>query len=412
MRLLAPFLVALLVFGCQHTHRSPSTIADSVASLPPPNPRLEELLSAYSDDLQNLMKRTGTPGAAVAVVTDSTAVLIKCYGNKTLAPAEPIDEHTVFRLGSVSKCLAGLLTAALVQDSVLAWDDPVVKYLPDFRLRTQEHANQLTIRHVLSHTTGLPYHTYTTLIEDGLDLDTMISKLQDVNNGPVGLEYSYQNVAFSIIAKVIEAATGRTYEQVLNDRLLQPLHMADASTSRDDLLANGNIAWPHLVRKGGWKRTSINDTYYNVVPAGGVNASITDMSKLLLALLGHSPRVIDPQSIQSIFEPEVRAQVKNRRYRMLGKIQKAYYGLGWRIVHYASDTLIFHGGYVNGYRSEIALYPKDRVGICILANGPGEVADSGIPLFMKRYLEHRDSIKMWTPKPMVAGLQAQPKGQP
>jgi len=398
MRLyLQPILVvALILAGCQPaTKESPSAQAPVPQPVHHSNPRLEKVLAGYDEHMKQLVEGTGIPGAAIVIVKDSTVVFQHCYGNKTIDTKDRIDPHTVFRLGSVSKCLAGVLTASLVQDSVLSWDDPVVKYLPDFRLKVQTFSDQLTIRNVLSHTTGLPYHTYTTLIEDGLDLDTMIQKLQDVNNGPVGEEYSYQNVAFSIIAKVIEAATGKTYEEVLRDRLLEPLDMNDASVTLDGILSTGNVAWPHMRRRNGWQRTTINNTYYNVAPAGGVNASISDMSRLLMALLGNEPEVVSPEAVHTLFEPVVRATVKNRNYRMVGRIQKSYYGIGWRIIEYPSDTLFFHGGYVNGYRSEIAVYPKDRIGICILVNGPGDVADSGIPIFMKQYLDHRDSIISW-----------------
>jgi beta-lactamase class C len=271
----------------------------------------------------------------------------------------------------------------------------VIKYLPDFKLRFQDQENLLTIKHVLSHTTGLPYHTYTTLVEDGLDLDTMIMRLQDVRNQQAGKEYSYQNVAFSIIAKVIEAATGKTYEEMLREKVLIPLKMTDASVTYEALIENENIAWPHLTKRRKWKRVPINKTYYNVAPAGGVNASISDMANLLKALLDNRQDVITTESLQQIFTPVIPASSKNRSYRKLGRIKDSYYGLGWRIIQYANDTVIFHGGYVNGYRSEIALYPKDKIGICILSNAPGSVTDTGIPLFLKEYLEKRDSIKYW-----------------
>lgn len=393
--------------------RNPPTKAAKAAKVvvPPPvipaNPYLQSVIDTYDQSILHLMERTGIPGASVAIVKDTTVVFMKGYGRKRIDSNDSIDEHTVFRLGSVSKCFAAVLTSILVHDKVLNWDDPVKKYLPDFKLRFQDTTNLLTIKHVLSHTTGLPYHTYTTLVEDGLDLDTMILRLQDVRNQPPGKEYSYQNVAYSIIAKVIEAATGKSYEQMLREKVLTPLHMADASATYEEIIENENIAWPHLTRRREWRRVPINKTYYNVAPAGGVNASISDMTKLMKALLGYRQDVVTYQSLEQIFTPVISASAKNRSYRKLGRIKDSYYGLGWRIIHYADDTVIFHGGYVNGYRSEIAIYPKDNIAICILSNAPGAVTDTGVPIFLKEYLEKQDSINYWNTlqHPLLAQME-------
>lgn len=378
--------------AAKQVHAAPPTLPSAPTHV---NPHLQTVMDNFDLSIQNLLQQTGIPGTAVTIVKDNQVVFRKGYGLRRLDGYDSIDEHTVFRIGSVSKCFAAILTSILVHDHVLQWDDPITKYIPDFKLRFEDPSRVLTIKNVLSHTTGLPYHTYTTLVEDGLDLDTMIYRLRDVRNEPAGKEYSYQNVAFSIIGKVIEAATGKTYEQVLHEKLLTQLQMTDASASYEGIMKNENIAWPHLTKRRNWKRVSINKTYYNVAPAGGVNASISDMSKLLIALFNNRPDVVTQESLDQIFTPVISASAKNRNYRKVGKIKDTYYGLGWRIIQYKNDTVIFHGGYVNGYRSEIALYPKDKIGICILSNAPGPVTDTGIPIFLKQYLENRDSIKYW-----------------
>ncbi|MFO7259416.1 MAG: serine hydrolase domain-containing protein, partial [Bacteroidota bacterium] len=341
------------------------------------------------------MHDTGIPGAAVAIIRDTTVIFQQGYGVKSIGGTDSVDHRTVFRIGSVSKCFAAMLTAILVEENVLHWDDPVIKYLPNFQLKSPEYTQQLTIRHLLSHTTGLPYHTYTTLVEDGMTLQEMIARLKDVNDGPVGELYSYQNVAFSVIGEVIHAATGKTYEQMLEEKIFRPLTMREASATYEGILYHPNVAHPHLRRHRQWKEIAISDKYYNVAPAGGINASIRDMTQWMQAMLGNRPHVISQASLDTLYKPFVRAASRNRTYRKIGRIKNNYYGLGWRILQFPNDTLIYHGGYVNGYRSEVAIYPKDRIAICILANAPGDVTDTGIPLFMDLYLERRDSIQWW-----------------
>ncbi|HEY8512606.1 MAG TPA: serine hydrolase domain-containing protein [Cyclobacteriaceae bacterium] len=376
---------------------TPTVVAETkpVVRVLPQNPYVEKLLNAYDDVIRELMHDTGIPGAAVAIIRDTTVIFQQGYGVKSIGGSDSVNHRTVFRIGSVSKCFAAMLTAILVEENVVHWDDPVVKYLPDFQLKSPEYTRQLTIRHLLSHTTGLPYHTYTTLVEDGMELKEMIARLKDVNDGPVGELYSYQNVAFSVIGEVIHAATGKTYEQMLEEKIFRPLTMREASATYEGILYHPNVAHPHLRRHRQWKEIAISDKYYNVAPAGGINASIQDMTQWMQAMLGNKPHVISRASLDTLYKPFVRAASRNRAYRKIGRIKNNYYGLGWRILQFPNDTLIYHGGYVNGYRSEVAIYPKDRIAICILANAPGDVTDTGIPLFMDLYLERRDSIQWW-----------------
>lgn len=376
---------------------TPAVVAETkpVVRVLPQNPYVDKLVNAYDEIMRELMHDTGIPGAAVAIIRDTTVIFQQGYGVKSIGGTDSVDHRTVFRIGSVSKCFAAMLTAILVEENVLHWDDPVIKYLPNFQLKSPEYTQQLTIRHLLSHTTGLPYHTYTTLVEDGMTLQEMIARLKDVNDGPVGELYSYQNVAFSVIGEVIHAATGKTYEQMLEEKIFRPLTMREASATYEGILYHPNVAHPHLRRHRQWKEIAISDKYYNVAPAGGINASIRDMTQWMQAMLGNRPHVISQASLDTLYKPFVRAASRNRAYRKIGRIKNNYYGLGWRILQFPNDTLIYHGGYVNGYRSEVAIYPKDRIAICILANAPGDVTDTGIPLFMDLYLERRDSIQWW-----------------
>jgi beta-lactamase class C len=279
---------------------------------------------------------------------------------------------------------------------VISWDDPVVKYVPDFALKKKEYTDSLTIRHILSHTTGLPYHTYTNLVEEGMELKEMLALLKDINltNKP-GEIYSYQNVAYSLIAEVLEAATGKSYDVLMHERIFKPLHMDESSMTYEEILLNENVARPHLLWRKGWRVTSINDTYYNVAPAGGINASISDMAALLKGILGSKTDFIRAETLEEIFKPAVRARSKNRNFRRWIEPANSYYALGWRVLNFKSDTLLYHGGYVNGYRSEVAINRKNKIGICVLSNGPGNLVDNSVPYFFRLYFNQRDSILNW-----------------
>jgi beta-lactamase class C len=372
-----------------------STVAQPL-SAPVINPHLLRAIEEYELQLNLLQLISKTPGAAVAIVKDSTIVYLKAFGVKEAGKLDSINIHTVFRLASVSKCFASFLTGTLVEDSLLRWDDNIARYVPGFHLDSETATKKLNIRHVLSHTTGLPVHAYTNLVEEGLPLTEMLARLQTVpRSSTVGQTYSYQNVAYSVVGEAIKSATGKSYEGWMIEKVFAPLNMKDASIDYFSIMTNKNVAKPHMPRKGGWRKVSINNTYYNVAPAGGVNASISDMAQWMIALLGNRSDVIRKETLQTLYTPVVRAPSKNRNYGRMQRLSHSYYGLGWRILHYPDDTLVYHGGFVNGYRSEVAVNQKENIAICILANSPGELPDNGIPLFFNIYKEYRQAIREW-----------------
>lgn len=361
-----------------------------------PNPYVQKLLLDYEAEMLDLLNKTKTPGLAIAIIQDSTILFLKAYGVREAGTGDSVDIHTVFRLASVSKCFAPLLTGLLVEDSVLHWDDRIVDHLPYFELKSKKHTDSLRLTHVLSHTTGLPYHTYTTLVEDGMDLPAMLGELKKVNViAKPGELYSYQNVAYSIIAEVIRARTGKSYEQLMDEKIFNPLEMRDASMTYEAIMQNDNVAKPHLHWRKGWKATTISNTYYNVGPAGGVNASISDMAQWLRTMMGARNDFISGGTLKKMYTPVVKAKTKNRYFRKWVGRSDSHYALGWRVLNFKNDTLLYHGGYVRGYRSEVAIDRRSRIAICVLSNGPGRMVDNSVPIFFNLFYNQRDSILYW-----------------
>lgn len=404
-------VVVMIVFGlvigfqAEDPVEDPTLLPEPIRKTALPNPYIQKLLVKYEDEMVDLLDETKTPGLAIAIVQDSTVLFMKTYGVREAGKTDSIDIHTVFRLASVSKCFAPLLTGILVEDGKLHWNDRVIDHLPHFELKTKKNTDSLRLTHVLSHTTGLPYHTYTTLVEDGIDLPVMIDELKKVNIiADPGELYSYQNVAYSIIGEVIRARTGRSYQSLMAEKVFRPLGMSDASMSYEAIISNSNVALPHLHWRKGWKTTNILDTYYNVGPAGGVNASISDMAAWLTAMVGSRENLVSEKTLDKIFTSMVKAKTKNRYFRKWVGRSDSHYALGWRVLNFKNDTLLYHGGYVKGYRSEVAIDRRSRIGICVLSNGPGRLVDNSVPMFFNLFYNQRDSILYWQHKQLAGEL--------
>ncbi|MFN5555960.1 MAG: serine hydrolase domain-containing protein [Chryseotalea sp.] len=348
------------------------------------------VIESFDSIMENWTRKNLPPGMAVAIVVDSQIVFLKGYGVKAIGTKDAVNEETVFRLASVSKPFASFLTGILIDQQKVNWHHPVKNYLPEFTTHPQRNADSILLKHVLSHSAGYPYHAYTNMIEEGLPLDTLLLYLSEIPlASKPGQVYSYQNVAFSLIEPVIEKITHQPYEKALQNLVFNSLDMQQASADYMSLLASGNLAQPHVYKKGKLSTTIINETYYNVSPAGGVNASVKDMAKWMIALLGNRPDVISKERIQEMFTPYIEANSRNRNFYKWQRVTKASYGLGWRVLAMERDTILYHGGYVAGYRSEVAIHPTKKMGICVLANAAGDAIDQALPTFFAL----TDSIK-------------------
>jgi beta-lactamase class C len=352
------------------------------------DPLMDTLIVNFDNYVTNFIKECEAPGAAIAIVKDGEIVYIKAFGLREMGKPEMINEHTVFRIASLSKGFAAILTGLLVNKGYLDWDDPVIKYLKDFSLKDSITTQKLTIRNILSHTSGLVHHAYDNLLEAKVPFEKIIPKLKEVEIfAAVGECYSYQNTIFSLISPIIENATGYKFKDLLRDSIFIPLGMHNGSFDFDSLLADSNYAVPHTRKNNKWLPVKMKDKYYSVTPAAGINASIQDMALWLHAMVGKRPDVIPLPIINEVSKPMIRTPYTRRRYNWHNHIKSAYYGLGWRIFDYQGNQLVYHSGGVKGYLAKIGFLPEYQTGIVLLTNS--SFKNDFIYQFINRYLNSR-----------------------
>jgi beta-lactamase class C len=376
--------------------------SESVLITPEPqiNPILKAFTNEYDHYFTERMKSRHIPGAAVCIIKDDKIVHIKGYGIKDIDTMDSVGIHTVFRLGSVSKSIAATLAGILVEDSLIDWHNTVKSYLPDFKLKSENSTYTLEVRHILSHSTGLIRHAYTNYIEDGGELEDMIQALSNVNMiGPPGTVYSYQNLAFSLIEPIVESVTDMDYETVLTERLFKPMNMKNASASYESIQNNPDVAYPHYYHRGQLKKSRITRKYYNAAPSGGINASIWDMANFMIAATGHKPWIIGQSTLDELYTPQINTYIRYKYFGGWPKMRRSYYGLGFRILEYANKKVVYHGGFVNGYKTGMAFLPEDNIGICILTNHSGSLANRGIRDFIDMYINYDKYIKDFDHQP-------------
>jgi beta-lactamase class C len=306
-------------------------------------------------------------GAAFAVATPAGTVRIGTAGFTDTSHRRAIDANTTFRVASVSKTFAAGLTGVLVSEGEFSWEDPVTRYVPGFTINGD--AGKVQIQHLLGQSTGLIPHAYDNLIEDGVSLERIQDQYRNLAYiCPPGDCYSYQNSIFSLIQPVMENTTRQSYSDLMQEKIFRPLDMKTASVGYDPFINNPNHASPHVKSKDRWKTVKVKPNYYRVAPAAGINASVTDMGKWLTAQMGGNPSVIDPGVVETLTRPRVKTTRDTHRKYWRDMLSDAHYGLGWRVYQLGDHEIVYHSGWVSGYRADIAWSEEHQIGIAILMN--------------------------------------------
>ncbi|MDQ6646252.1 MAG: beta-lactamase family protein [Pseudomonadota bacterium] len=358
----------------------PTSVRNTPQRLPPA--RVKQTIADYQRWLNRLGERKAVAGLVTAVVVNDKVVFEGTVGYADAATKQPVTPDTVFRLASLSKAFAATLTGLLVNDGKLDWDTKLIDVLPYFKLKDVQSAAQATISDILGQRLGLPRNTYDGMLEDDVSYEELVRKLDEVDmTCSVGQCYGYQNIAFSMIGDVVLARTGDFFYHQVDKRIFYPLGMATASYGRAALESSKSWAHPHHASRHGWIPFEPNEVYYRIAPAAGVNASLRDMEKWLIAQMGGRPDVLPGALLDVIHTPGVKTpgETRSTPWRR-ARVTDAHYALGWRIYEYGGETLIYHAGAVAGYRTMIGFFPKYHAGVVTLWNSTGPTPSGLMPM--------------------------------
>ena len=314
------------------------------------------------------------PGFAVAIVKDDEVVFARGYGVRELGADERVDEHTLFAIASNTKAFTAAALARLVDGGRIGWDGRVVKYLPYFQLYAPYVTEDMRIRDLLSHRSGLG-----TFSGDLLWYGTSYSREEVVSRArylePAGAfraSYGYSNIMFIAAGQIIPAVTGRSWDEFVRTEFFAPLGMNNSVTSVKSLQGKQNVATPHAVKNGqvvaiewyGWD---------NVAPAGGIISSVSDMAQWLRLQLNRGAldgvTFFSEESSRTMWTPHNTIPVTERSERLYPSTHFRGYGLGWGLMDYRGRKIISHGGGYDGMFSRVVLVPEEGLGMVILTNG-------------------------------------------
>jgi CubicO group peptidase (beta-lactamase class C family) len=323
------------------------------------------------------MKTFGVPGMAVAIVKDGKVVVAKGYGVRKLGDPTPVDEFTMFGIGSNTKAVTTAALATLVDEGKLSWDDPVYQRLPGFVMYDPYVSHEMTIRDLLTHRSGMglgegdllfwPHTTYTRA--------AVIYKLRFMKpQSSFRSHYAYDNLLYMAAGQIIPAVTGTTWDDYVRQRIFAPLGMNHSNVSTTEYKPGGDYAYPHSRVDGKLQPIAFEDLD-NAGPAGAINSCAADMAKWVQLQLNHGKfvdndgRLFTEERSQEMWSPQTILPIGDLPPALAPlKAKFADYALGWGLRDYRGRKLIGHTGGVGGFVSRVMLVPEENLGIVILTN--------------------------------------------
>lgn len=324
--------------------------------------------------VETTLDRLEVPGATVAIVQDGQVVYREGFGVKELGGDEPVTADTQMMIGSTTKSMTTMMLATLVDDGVITWDTPVVDILPAFSVADPELTPTITVRDLVCACTGVPRRDFELLFNvDELTAQDIIDSVGDFEFfTPTGeaFQYSNQMVAVGGYAGAAAASGDTTdllpaYEAAMQERVFEPLGLAETTFSFEEVTAAGNYAQPHGANLAGeYVVLPLDDERFvgPIAPSGGVWSNVDDLITYLQMELerGVAPdgtRVVSAENLGETWESQIAVSAESS------------YGLGWFVDQYKGLPLIQHGGNTLGFTSDAAFLPGAGLGIVVLANG-------------------------------------------
>ena len=336
-------LVALVALGAE----SPGT------RQPPESP--ETLAARVDAVVRQAMDKQRIPGLSLAVIRDGRLVVAKGYGLANIELRVPAAPETVYQIQSITKSFTATGIMLLVEDGKVGLDHTIGTYL----VGTPESWKAITVRHLLTHTSGIKDFINEPTANLRLDVTEeevlRATAARPLNFRP-GDRYAYSNTNFHLLAMVIRKATGKSYGEFLRERIFKPLGMADTGViSLSEIIPNRAAGYAPAAngwRNGDWIAPSIL-----AYGGGGLRSTVLDMVKWDAAL--DSDRVLKKSSLEQMWTP---AKLNNG--------QATEYGFGWRVKRVGGHRCVAHGGaHSTGFSTSLLRFLDDRLTVVVFSNG-------------------------------------------
>ncbi len=336
-------------------------------------------IASFDARVEAMMREWNQPGLAIAIVRDGRIIHERGFGVRKAGDDKPVDARTLFGIASLTKSFASATVAKLVDEGKLAWDAPVTRYLPWFRMPRDRDTDEVTLRDLLSMRSGIGSSEYS-FRRASLDRADHVRRIRFLPQiHPLRSEFLYTTDSYTALGQVVSTVTGKAWEDYAADSFWKPLGMTRTNADSLRARADANAASPHLRGADRWRPIEWRYEDETATPAGGVNSSAHDMALWLQFQLADgrsgARALLSPAALHETHVPQtpVRgARAADEWVTVAGdgedRIRFRSYAMGWYAHDYRGHTVISHSGGIDGFRSRMAFLPDDGIAVIALAN--------------------------------------------
>ncbi|MBL7472016.1 serine hydrolase [Robertkochia sediminum] len=328
------------------------------------------------------------PGLSVAIIKNNNVVLSKGYGVTRAHDTVPVDENTLFMIGSLTKQFTATALSMIAESSSFSLTDKVQRWLPEFRLKDPYASKEANIIDLLSHRLGFDafqgsFVHWTSRLTRAEIIESM-SRIAAPND--FRSSWGYSNAAYVAAGELIPKVTGRTWREVVRDSILKPLKMHRTLTLSATLSGNSNVARPHALVNNELVEVPVNQID-NIAASGSMSSTVKDLSNWLYAQLNNGWLLGEPilpiRSVGAIRQPHNLVDLDERMGR---RTRFNLYGLGLFIRDVHGKLEYYHDGSVEGYTAVLSYIPEEQLGVVILTNTNNFFAQSLLNKIQDTYL--------------------------
>ena len=371
---------------------------------------IQNKMKKFDKEMVKNLKDWNIPGVGVGIVKDGKLVFVKGYGYRDYDKKLPITANTLFQIASNTKLFTSTAMGFLVNEGKMDWDKPVKNFVPTIQFYNNDLTNNITIRDMLSHRTGVTRHDLIWYKSD-FTRKEFFEKLKYLEpSQPLRQGYLYNNLMYASAGHIIELLENKTWENYVQEKILKPLKMTSTVFSIAEMEKQNDIFVPYNEKRDSTVLYKIkyNSDTDGLGPAGSLISNINDLSHWLSALMNkgmyEGNQVIPESIVEATMEPSI--VLPNYTLEQgFTEVLNPVYGMGRQTESYRGHQLVLHGGHMNGINSQISYMPQDKIGVILFVIGDHSLSYDAINYniyehllgltitpWSQRYLKNRDVI--------------------
>lgn len=332
-------------------------------------------LAGFDDYMAKVLKDWNGPGIGVGIVVGDKLVFAKGYGYRDYENKLPFTARTVCPIASNTKLFTAIAAGMLVEDGKLTWDKPVRESVPAIRFYNDQLNNTVTLRDMLSHRTGITRHD-TIWYKSDFTRKELFDRVKYLEpQEPIRQSFLYNNLMFAAVGYMIELQSGKTWEQFLRERILQPLEMSSTSYSIADMVKQPEHGAGFTEKRDSFEiyRIPFYEDIAGVAPCGAIVSNIEDLSHWMVALMNdgkyNGRQVLPAEVLKQTLQPSIALPNIAAEQRGFWEVLNAAYGMGRQTADYRGHLITYHGGDLPGFHSQVSFLPKEHIGVIVLVIG-------------------------------------------